>query len=454
MENRVITRASSSMLTLLFALLFSVNAWSGDRYITLNDASHIRLNEAIGKVFISNPDVADYKVMNDNTVVVFANSIGQARLLVYGVSENVLLSERIVVDLNLTQVRRQIDFYYPNLDIKLESVGSQVAVSGMVESEEQRDDIYRMVATLLGREKVERWNEIQTLEFESDTLSVSEPESMIFARNMTWEGIIERLEVTGTRQVNVKVSIAQVTESFGETIGVDWSSVGSNVGEFVFNQFEAEDLVSVISAIGNDSVAQVLAEPNLSVMSGESASFLVGGEVPVIVSTNSNVNITFKEFGIRLDLTAKVESDDRIRMQLFPEVSEIDGYVTAAGIEVPKLASRRAMTTVELGDGDSFILGGLMSSADYEEMQKTPLIGDIPIIGAAFRKAITERRKTELIIVATVNLVKPIRSTEIQMPYIHKTNTLTRWLNIELDDHKAPQSDATIRLLSEGGFIQ
>ncbi|GAM60288.1 type II/IV secretion system secretin rcpA/cpaC [Vibrio ishigakensis] len=141
-------------------------------------------------------------------------------------------------------------------------------------------------------------------------------------------------------------------------------------------------------------------------------------------------------------------------MQLFPEVSEIDGYVTAAGIEVPQIASRRAMTTVELADGDSFILGGLMSSADYEEMQKTPLLGDIPILGAAFRKAITERRKTELIIVATVNLVKPIRSTEIQMPYIHKTNTLTRWLNIELDDQEAPQSDATLRLLSEGGFIQ
>ncbi|GAM66527.1 type II/IV secretion system secretin rcpA/cpaC [Vibrio sp. JCM 19236] len=336
----------------------------------------------------------------------------------------------------------------------MESVGSQVAVSGVVQSEEQRDDIYRVVATLLERKKVERWNEIQTLEFESDTLSMSEPESMIFARNMTWEGIIERIEVAGARQVNVKVSIAQVTESFGETIGVDWSSVGSSVGEFVFTQFEAEDLVTVISAIGNDSVAQVLAEPNLSVMSGESASFLVGGEVPVVVSTNSNVNISFKEFGIRLDLTAKVESDDRIRMQLFPEVSEIDGYVTAAGIEVPQIASRRAMTTVELADGDSFILGGLMSSADYEEMQKTPLLGDIPILGAAFRKAITERRKTELIIVATVNLVKPIRSTEIQMPYIHKTNTLTRWLNIELDDQEAPQSDATLRLLSEGGFIQ
>jgi pilus assembly protein CpaC len=311
-----------------------------------------------------------------------------------------------------------------------------------------------MVATLLGRDKTERWDKSEKLKFKSEYLDIEEPESMVFARNMTWEGIIERIEVATSQQVNVKISVAQVTENFGETIGVDWQSVGSSVGQFVFNQFEAADLTTIISALGNDSVAQILAEPNLTVLSGESASFLVGGEVPVVITTNSNVNITYKEFGIKLDLTAKVLSEDKIKMQLFPEVSEIDGYVKSANIDVPQLASRRAMTTVELGDGESFILGGLMSSADYEELQKLPFVGDIPIIGAAFRKSITERRRTELIIVATVNLVKPTRSTDIQLPYMRKTPTLSRWLNLGGEASQAPTSDATIRLLSEGGFIQ
>jgi len=405
-------------------------------------------------VFISNPDIADYKIINKRTLVVFANGIGQSRLIVYGVDGDVLLSDRIVVDVDLTEVRRQLKFHFPDVNIKVQSVGQQVAVSGVVDSEATRDGVYRLVATLLGRDKTERWDKTQKLAFKSDDLNYEEPESMVFARNMTWDGIIERIDVAMTQQVNIKISVAQVTESFGQTVGVDWSSVGSSVGEFIFDQFDAANLSTLITALGNDQIAEVLAEPNLTVLSGESASFLVGGEVPVIVSTNSNVNISFKEFGIKLDLTAKVLSQDKIRMQLAPEVSEVEGYVEAAGVKVPQLATRRAMTTVELADGDSFILGGLMSSADLEKMQKIPFIGDIPILGAAFRKATTERKRTELIIVATVNIVEPMKPKDIQLPYIKKTSTLARWLHFELEGDKVTPSDAMIRLLSQGGFIQ
>ncbi|CDT88765.1 putative Flp pilus assembly protein, secretin CpaC [Vibrio coralliirubri] len=443
-----------SMLAPLICLLLITNSFSADRSITLNDGQHIKFNNPIGQVFINNPDIVDYKVINDNTLVVFANSIGQSRLIVYGIDDEVLLSDRIIVDLNLTDIRRQLKFHFPDAKVKVQSVGEQVAVSGLVDSEATRDDIYRLVATLLGREKTEKWDKTQKLEFKSDNSDYEEPESMVFARNMTWEGIIERIEVATTQQVNVKISVAQVTESFGQTVGVDWSSVGSSVGEFVFDQFDAANLSTLITALGNDQIAEVLAEPNLTVLSGESASFLVGGEVPVIVSTSSNVNISFKEFGIKLDLTAKVLSQDKIRMQLAPEVSEVEGYVEAAGIKVPQLASRRAMTTVELADGDSFVLGGLMSSADLEKMQKIPFVGDIPVLGAAFRKATTERKRTELIIVATVNLVEPMKPKDIQLPYIKKTSTLARWLNVKWDGKSVTSSDATIRLLSQGGFIQ
>ncbi|CAK1755936.1 MULTISPECIES: type II and III secretion system protein family protein [Vibrio] len=443
-----------SILAALIGLLSITNTFAADRSITLNDGQHIKFKSPIGQVFINNPDIVDYKVINDNTLVVFANSIGQSRLIVYGIDDEVLLSDRIIVDLDLTDIRRQLKFHFPDAKVKVQSVGEQVAVSGLVDSEATRDDIYRLVATLLGREKTEKWEKTQKLEFKSDSSNYEEPESMVFARNMTWEGIIERIEVATTQQVNVKISVAQVTESFGQTVGVDWSSVGSSVGEFVFDQFDAANLSTLITALGNDQIAEVLAEPNLTVLSGESASFLVGGEVPVIVSTSSNVNISFKEFGIKLDLTAKVLSQDKIRMQLAPEVSEVEGYVEAAGIKVPQLASRRAMTTVELADGDSFVLGGLMSSADLEKMQKIPFVGDIPVLGAAFRKATTERKRTELIIVATVNLVEPIKPKDIQLPYIKKTSTLARWLNVEWDGKSVTSSDATIRLLSQGGFIQ
>nr|WP_237487058.1 pilus assembly protein N-terminal domain-containing protein [Vibrio hippocampi] len=434
---------------------------AAERYITLDEATHISLSAPISKVFISNPNIADYKIINDNTLVVFARQVGQTRLIVYGVEQEVLLSDKVLVDLDLAEVRKQIKFHYPELNIKLTSIGEKVAVSGVVESEQQRDDIYRLVANLLGREMVTRYESSQLLSFESDSGDMEEPQSMIFARNMTWDGIIEKLTINTLQQVNVKVSVAQVTENFSETVGIDWSSAGQSVGEFLFEQFHAPDISTLISALADDSVAQILAEPNLTVLSGESASFLVGGEVPVIVTSDGSVNISFKEYGIKLDLTAKVMSEQKIRMQLAPEVSEVEAYIEASGIEVPQLASRRAMTTIELADGDSFVLGGLMNSTDYEQLQKMPIIGDIPVFGAAFRKSITERKRTELIIVATVNLVKPSKATELQLPTIRKTSTLARWLNLSPNKQLAPQikgqnspQDATQRLLSQGGFIE
>ncbi len=131
-----------------------------------------------------------------------------------------------------------------------------------------------------------------------------------------WRGkrIIERIEVATTQQVNVKISVAQVNRIVWAKPLVLIEHRWLKRGEFVFDQFDAANLSTLITALGNDQIAEVLAEPNLTVLSGESASFLVGGEVPVIVSTSSNVNISFKEFGIKLDLTAKVLSQDKIRM--------------------------------------------------------------------------------------------------------------------------------------------
>lgn len=428
---------------------FSVAA---DRYITLGDGDHLTFAQPVSKVFISDPEIADYQVIHEQGLVVFGKQVGQSRLIVYGPQGEVMLSDRLLIDIDLTQVRRQLKLQFPDLELKVESVGEQVAVSGTVPSEQQRDAVYRMVASLLEREKTERYENTTKLEF-ADT-GMEEPESLIFARNNTWKGIIENLKVTSVQQVNVKISVAQVSESFAKTLGTDWSSIGSSVGQFAFSQFEAADLSTIISALGDETMAEVLAEPNLTVLSGESASFLVGGEVPVIVTSNNNVNISFKEFGIKLDLTAKVMSDDKVRMQLAPEVSEVEKYIKAAGIEVPQLASRRAMTTVELADGESFLLGGLMSSSDFEQLQKVPLIGDLPILGAAFRKSVTERKKTELLIVATVNLVRPVSPMDVQLPSMQKTSTLARWFNIEQSDGSEADQALGIDLLSRGGFMQ
>ncbi|MCL1145369.1 pilus assembly protein N-terminal domain-containing protein [Shewanella marinintestina] len=446
MKKRIFTWINS----VLVSVFLCGNTLAADRFVTLNDATSIELEQEIGTVFISQPEIADYKVTGKNKLVVYGRQLGQARLFIYNKAHEVILSELLHVDLNLSQIRRQLKLVYPELDISLASVGDKVAVRGVVYSEEQRSDIYRQVATFLGREKIERFDESELVEFKD---SFTEANWLAYERNFTWQGIIEGLTLSQTQQVNVKVSVAQVTKEFNETLGVNWSTVGRSVGEFSFLDFKADDLTTVINALGKDSIAEVLAEPNLSVMSGESASFLVGGEIPVIFTNNNTTNITYKEFGIRLDLSAKVLNNDKIKLQMMPEVSAVEGFIEAAGIKIPQLTTRRAMTTIELGDGDSFLLGGLMSSDELENISKIPLLGDIPVFGSLFRQAGTSRKKTELVIVATVNLVKPLSPAEIRLPKITPTKSLARFFNVTPAAGENENINV-IQMLNQGGFIQ
>ncbi|WP_420271249.1 pilus assembly protein N-terminal domain-containing protein, partial [Moritella viscosa] len=300
-----------TFLAVIFPLCTSIS-FASERYIPLNNAVNMDFDQDINTVFISKPDIANYKIINKRTLVIFANKVGQSRIIVYGVDKKKLLSQVIHVDINLTDIRHQIAIYYPELEIKLTSIGRNVVVSGNVYSEEQRDDIYRTIAELLGRKKVTRYNAAERITITNGDSEFDEREWVGFQRNYTWEGITERLEIDSIKQINVKISVVQVSKEFNETLGVDWSTIGQKAGQFAFQQFNAASLTTIVSAIGNDNIAEVLAEPNLTVMSGESASFLVGGEVPVIVTNQNTTNISFKEFGVKLNLSAKVLSNKKI----------------------------------------------------------------------------------------------------------------------------------------------
>ncbi|WP_035476636.1 type II and III secretion system protein family protein [Aliagarivorans taiwanensis] len=414
--------------------------------ITVNQAFTIDVGQDIGTVFISQPQIADYKVVNKQRLLVFAKHVGQTQLVIYDVDGGVIQSRKLFVDEDLTLVRRQLAKFFPDEDITVESVGRIVTVTGLVDSEKVRDDAYRMIAMLLEREAVPRFATMT-----KDTgIGWSE-----FAEQYQWDGIVEGLSVLGSKQVNVKVSVAQVTEEFTEAIGVQWATIGQGFGRFLLQEFKAADLVTLITALGDDSMAEVLAEPNLTVMSGESADFLVGGELPIIVHDKNGITISFKEYGVRLGITAKVQSNDRIRLNLSPEVSSIERYIEAQGIQVPQLFSRKANTTIELADGQSFILGGLLDSTDLEQLSKVPLLGDVPVFGAAFRYASTVRRKTELLIVATVNLVEPTQTENVRLPNMQRSSTLGRLLNVDLDqDEDLQEQQAMEQMLQKGGFIQ
>ena len=179
------------------------------------------------------------------------------------------------------------------------------------------------------------------------------------------------------------------------------------------------DVASALDLAETDGLVTTLAQPNLTALSGETASFLAGGEIPIpMQATLGTVSIEYKPYGVSLAFTPTVLADGRISMRVRPEVSELsnEGAVKINGFDVPGITTRRAETTIELGSGQSFVIGGLLRSLNANSTQKAPGIGDLPVLGALFRSNSFRRNETELMIVVTPYLVKPVSANEIILP--------------------------------------
>ena len=179
------------------------------------------------------------------------------------------------------------------------------------------------------------------------------------------------------------------------------------------------DIAGALDLAEADGLVTTLAQPNLTALSGETASFLAGGEIPIPISQSlGQVSIEYKQYGVSLAFTPTVLADGRISMRVRPEVSQLTsaGSVQINGFTVPGLTTRRAETTVELGSGQSFMIGGLLQNTHNNSVDKAPGLGDLPILGSLFRSNSFRRNETELVIVITPYLVKPVSANQIALP--------------------------------------
>ncbi len=264
--------------------------------------------------------------------------------------------------------------------------------------------------------------------------------------------IDNRISVTGVTQVNLRVRVAEVSREVTRQLGVNWQALGSigRIGtaiggapglafetfNFAFDRTapsdrigvgfrtgaqELRDINAVIDALAQDRLVNILAEPNLTATSGETASFLAGGEFPIPVSQRENqVTIEFKQFGVGLAFVPTVMSDGRISFRIRSEVSELSeqGAVRLLSgnnnaITVPALTVRRAETTVELGSGQAFAIAGLLQDSSRHTGRALPMVGEVPILGALFRSDRFQRNETELVIIITPYLVRPAESARV-----------------------------------------
>ena len=294
-----------------------------------------------------------------------------------------------------------------------------------------------------------------------------------------------RLTVLESQQVNLRVRIAEMSRAVVRNLGVNWSALG-NIGTIAkFSPFAALSLVAnanptlpisnpnnplnlggnfnaVIDALATDNLAHVLAEPNLTAMSGETASFLVGGEFPIPVSGGNNeVTVEFKQYGISLAFVPTVESGDRINMKVRPEVSALTSVgavqlaVGNSTIQVPALTVRRAETTVELASGESFAIAGLLQDNTTLTGNALPGLGDLPVLGALFRSDGFQRNETELVIVITPYLVRGVSDPgQVKLPTDGwKSPTDLERILLLRQSARGAQAAATPHIPGDAGFV-
>ncbi|WP_080116081.1 type II and III secretion system protein family protein [Serratia marcescens] len=435
--------------------LTAILAHAGETYLAPGESRVIQAQGNIDTVFISAQNVADYELIGDKSLVAYAKDEGRTDLIAFDKNGDQVLKTILVVDSVLSSVHNRINQEFPDSNVTIQKMGKTYIISGTAPTEEAKERIYQVVGEGIGAEAVINKKQVTDVGGSSSSGNNDSAEM----DQVIYRSVINKLELPSTNQVNVKLSVVEVSRAFTDNVGIDWGTISGSAGNitpgmFRFVKFDADSLSTLVHAISNESVARVLAEPNLSVLSGETAEFLVGGEVPVVTTSNNGTNVQYKAFGIKLNIGAKVSSSKKIRVSLGEEVSNVDKtYNTDVGSSFPAFQTRRAKTTVELADGESFLLGGLISNNEREALAKIPFIGDVPILGALFRNASSQRTRSELIVVATVNLVKPVAPREIVVPDFNRTSTWARFLNFDdISDRRDKQRAQ--EFIEQGGFIK
>ncbi|MCH8835281.1 MAG: type II and III secretion system protein family protein [Proteobacteria bacterium] len=385
---------------------------TGALQLEVNKGRLVRLDRPAGTVFIADPEIADIQVKSPSLVYLMGKKPGETTLYAVDEGENVLASVAIRVTVNLSRLRDAIRALDPRSDVNVTSIDDTLVLEGVVRSASIAEDVRRLAVRIAGDE----------------------------------EAVINRLGVDAPNQVNLRVRIAEVTRGVDKQLGFNWQILGTlgglslglattnpftgavgilntlgNLTQGASAVFDAEgwDFNAVIDALEEEGLVTILAEPNLTALSGETASFLAGGEFPILVPDgNDRVTIEFKKFGVSLAFTPTIIGENRINLHVRPEVSQLSSKnsVTLNNFVVPSLIVRRAETTVELGSGQSFAIAGLLQNNVTHDIRKFPVLGDIPVLGALFRSDRFQRDESELVIIVTPYIVRPTSRTRLAAP--------------------------------------
>jgi pilus assembly protein CpaC len=376
----------------------------------------INFDRPVGRFSVSNPDIAEAVLVTPDQVLVNGKAYGQVNFIAWEQTGGQFLVFDVYVRANLSLIDSQIRALFPKDDIRLSQANGSVVISGSV----------------------------------SNAATAAQVQSVIEAANFKTVNMLTS-PVSAATQVQLQVRVAEVNRNKLRDYSTSFSALPQGgTGGYVNsgNAPSALDLVTTSPAgavldvlvqpalnlflfnrqintgaflkmLRQEGAFRELAEPNLIAMNGQQASFLAGGEFPVPVfqmgANGSGITIVWKEYGVRLNFKPTIIDEDHIRLELEPEVSTIDfnNGVRFNGFVVPALRTRRARTGVELRDGQSFALAGLLDNSETKTLSRVPIVSEIPVLGALFRSKAFEKKETELMFIVTAHMVKPVSPDDL-----------------------------------------
>lgn len=374
--------------------------------LTVGEGRLVQVPVAADAVTVARPEVADAQAPSTNSIFIFGKAPGRSSIAILNRAGRPIYE----IDVTVTPDIRQVQSYLGAMSggtATARAVDGAIRLEGTVRTPAQADAAQALARAAVGNK---------------------------------FELVQNRLSVTTGTQVNLRVRVAEVQRSVIRELGVNFEMLG-NFGNAFLGVATGRDIIdaagtllrapsgansigggyrsdnlninAVIDALAQNGLVTILAEPNLVVRSGETGSFLSGGEFPIPINNlNDAITIEFKKFGVSLDFTPTVLDDGRISLHVRPEVSQLDraSGVRIGGIDIPGLQVRRVETTVELASGQSFAIAGLLRHDSTNSVSSTPWLGDIPILGALFRSTRFQNNESELVIMVTPYIVEPTSS--------------------------------------------
>lgn len=403
--------------------------------IEVNKSKEIAVNFKIKTIVVGSPDIADFRLDENQHVFLFGKKSGETDLTIRGTN-----GEKKYYVVNVSDLSKDIVAINSALvgqgyrDIKVINMGRSLLVSGSVEDSEDLD---------LVKELIEDYVDPSMIKYS--------------------------ISIQKNQQIKIRVTVAEVSKTAVDALGIEWGQISSdNTGgggeaggvkavnykvngglySSMVKGFNFDSLGVAINALVKNNLANVLTTPSLTVTNGKSASFHGGGQIPIFQQTQNGSTVDWKDYGVMLDFAPVINADGTINMDVNVVSSQIAGYYIYENTQLPTIKTRQVKTSVRMRDGETFVLGGLIDNSQAQSVNKIPGLGDIPIIGALFKSAGFQTGRSELVVFATLEYVQPTHESNIRLPYVKFSSPWELFFNMKSD-----VSNVTYDIIKEADYV-